>query len=69
MQVEFVIADALHNVLGHDGELDELGQQHRVGAVGRQYDGVVAGRLGADDLVELAELRAGEFGSVMRLTE
>ena len=47
--------------LWHDRELDQLGQQRRIGALGRQRHRVGAGHLGVDDLVELAELRAGEF--------
>ena len=60
MAVEADIARLLHDRLGHDRELGELREQYRVGGPGRDRHLVLAGDLGAGDLIELAELRALE---------
>ena len=60
MLVEPVIAELLDDGTRHDRQFDELGEQHGIGALGRQTHLVGADRLGVGDGIELAELRALE---------
>ena len=60
MLVERVIAELLHDGPRYDRQFDQLGEQHGVGALGRQTHLVGADRLRAGDGIELAELGALE---------
>ena len=60
-EIEGVLAHGLDDLLRHDRELDELREQGRIGTLRGQRHRFGVVRDGVDDLVELAELRAGEL--------
>ena len=62
LEVEGIFANGLNHRLGDDGQLDQLGQQGRIGAIGGQTHRVGCRHLSLGDLVELAKLGAAELG-------